>query len=403
MPSSTNPLQRGLSTFGSAIRLIILFMIVLSLPLSAAQALDLSDGETTSWILALYGLPGLLALALALRYRQPLLMTGNIFVIIFIVSLGGEISYPELAGATALAGAGVLLVSALGLMGWLAAWIPAPIVFGLLSGAIMPFIADIFTSMGDSPVIVGGTFLTYILGRWILKNRLPAILPALVVGIALSGLMGQLGAVPERLILHMPVITVPVFSLNAIASATPVLIVLITLQSNLPSVIFLQSHDYQPPERVIDFISGAGTLLGSLLGPTGISLSLPATSLVAGEAAGEHRFRHRAVYVVAGAALMTGILAGIAAEIPALLPSSLLFTLAGLAVVDVLTSALKRITQGPLTLGPMFAFAIALSDISLLSLGSFFWALVFGMGISLTLEREALQELRMELQPHSNP
>ena len=105
---------------------------------------------------------------------------------------------------------------------------------------------------------------------------------------------------PARLSLPLPTITNPVFSVHAIATATPVLVVLITLQSNLPSVVFLQNRDYHPPERVIDNVSGVGTLLGSLLGPTAVSLSLPATALVAGAEAGEHQLRHRAVYLASG-------------------------------------------------------------------------------------------------------
>ena len=48
--------------------------------------MDLSEAETSSWILAVYGLPGLLGLVLAIRYRQLLLLTGNVFVLIFIAS-----------------------------------------------------------------------------------------------------------------------------------------------------------------------------------------------------------------------------------------------------------------------------------------------------------------------------
>ena len=48
--------------------------------------MDLSEAETSRWILAVYGLPGLLGLVLAIRYRQPRLLTGNVFVLILIAS-----------------------------------------------------------------------------------------------------------------------------------------------------------------------------------------------------------------------------------------------------------------------------------------------------------------------------
>src|SRR5215211_5794630 len=308
--------RRWLPAFGTAIPLIILPIAVLSIPLAAAQEMRLSAPETTSWILALYGLSGLLGLLLTIRYRQPLLLTGNIFVLIFIASLGSRLSYPELVGASIVAGASVVLLSALGLTARLAAWIPAPIVLGLLAGAVMPFVSDIFTSLGDAPALVGGTVLVYFVSRRVLGSRLPAILPALVAGLAIAALTGEIGQVPARLSLPIPSVTNPVFSVHAIATATPVLVILITLQSNLPSVVFLQNEGYHPPERVINNVSGVSTLLGSLLGPTAVSLSLPATALVAGPQAGEHQLRHRAVYLASGAVLLIALLAGIAADHP---------------------------------------------------------------------------------------
>lgn len=390
----SDTLRRWLPALGTAVPLIILPIAVLSLPLAAAEEMRLSAAETASWILALYGIPGLLSLVLTIRYRQPLLMTGNFFVLIFIVSLSSRLSYPELVSASILAGVSVVLLGALGLTGRLADWIPAPIVFGLLAGAVMSFVSGIFTYLGDAPVLIGGTVLAYFLSLRILGNLLPAILPALVAGLAIGALTGQLGAVSARLSLPVAVVTLPDFSVQAIATATPVLIIIITLQSNLPSMVFLQNEGYRPPERLINNVSGVGTLLGSLLGPTAVSLSLPVTALVAGPDAGEHLYRQRAVYLASGAVVLVALLAGIAADIPEIVPLPLLLTLAGLAAVGVLASALVEITRGPLLLGPLFAFAIALSEISLFGFGPFFWALVIGSSISFLLEGDKLQDLR---------
>jgi hypothetical protein len=47
-------------------------------------------------------------------------------------------------------------------------------------------------------------------------------------------------------------------------------------------------------------------------------------------------------------------------------------------------------------LGPLFALAIALSDMTILGLGSSFLSLVLGTAIFLFLEREGLRELRSD-------
>ena len=135
-------------------------------------------------------------------------------------------------------------------------------------------------------------------------------------------------------------------------------------------------------------------MVGSFLGPNAMSLALPLVPLTAGPVAGDLSVRYRSIYVAAGALLLIALLAGTAAEVAVVVPPLMLLALAGLALVGVLGTALQGITRGPLVLGPMFAFAIALSKMSLLGLGPFFWSLVLGTGVTLLLERDEWKQLR---------
>lgn len=386
--------QRNMPIIGASVRNIVIFITVLSIPLASAEHMALSGAETSSWILALYGIPPLLSLILTVIYRQPLLLTGNLFLIIFINGLGGRVGFPALIGSAMLAGAAVTVIGLLGITEWLTGWIPVPIMYGLLAGAVLPFLTDIFSTLGGEPWVVGGTLLVYLLSRRALSDVVPPILPALLIGLGITWVSGGFQPVQDPLSLTQPILTKPAFSLPVILTATPVFVVLITLQANLPAVRYLQSQDYQPPEKVIDVVSGLGMMVGSVLGPVGVSLSLPATSLAAGPEAGERDLRHRSVYIVSAAALLLGIFASAATVLAGALPMALLFTLAGLSVVDVLLHAIQRFTEGPLLLGPLFAFSIALSEISFLGFGNYFWSLVIGTGVSLLLEREGFESLR---------
>ena len=175
---SSSELRAWLPAIGAAIPMIILPVAILSLPLAAAQTLGLSPAELSSWIAMLYGLPAILSLILAYRYQQPLLLTDNAFVLIFFASLEGQQAYAEIIGASMLAGVGVVLVAVLRLTGRLTALIPAPIVLGLLAGAVLPFVVDVFTLLDDEPVLVGGTFLAFLWGHRGLGSHLPPILAA---------------------------------------------------------------------------------------------------------------------------------------------------------------------------------------------------------------------------------
>jgi benzoate membrane transport protein len=216
------------------------------------------------------------------------------------------------------------------------------------------------------------------------------------VGLIIAALSGQLGGLPGDNLIIAPEMTAPIFSLTAIVTISPVILILIIVQSNLPSLVFIRSQGYQPPERVIDLLSGLGTILGSLLGPTAVSLSLPANSLVAGPEAGQRPFRYYSVILAAAGGIIIALLARFAAVVPKIFPESLLLTLAGLAVVGVLVNALQRVTEGPLILGPVFAFAVASSQIAWLGFGPFFWALVIGVLVSLLLERDKMKGLQAE-------
>ncbi|HEV2128527.1 MAG TPA: hypothetical protein VGR22_07915, partial [Thermomicrobiales bacterium] len=61
---------------------------------------------------------------------------------------------------------------------------------------------------------------------------------------------------------------------------------------------------------------------------------------------------------------------------------------------SVLSSALTEMVNGPLRLGPLFAFVVASSELSLGGLGSAFWALVIGMTVTLVLEPNEWRAVR---------
>jgi benzoate membrane transport protein len=404
----TRELRRTLPALIASIPITIVFFAVLGIVLTAAgpNGLDLTDAQTSGWIAVLYGFPTVMAIVLTIRYRQPLLLTGNIFAIIFFVSLGDRIGFPELAGASMLAGGIVLAASVLGLTGRIAAWLPAPIVHGLIAGAVMPFVVDVFTSLSTShegvripaevPLMVGTAVLAYLFSQRLFGTRLPPILASFLAGLLVAAVTGQLGDFPTSFTLPGLDVLRPAFSLTAIATATPVLVALLTVQSNIPSVIYMRSQGFSPPERVLNVVSGVGTILGSVFGPIAVSLALPPVLLTAGPGAGAPSIRYRSVYLPVAAGLLIALSANTAADLAVLVTPTLLLAMAGLALVGALVGALKEITKGPLVLGPIFAFAIALSDMNLFGLGAFFWSLVLGAVISLLLERDGWKRLPAE-------
>ena len=390
-----------LPSLAVALSMGAVFTAFLGVLLVAAETVGLSDGEVNGWIIAGFGIPGLMGFVLTWRYRIPLLVTGNAFIIIFIARLGTEFSWPELVGASLIAGVAVLIMVPLGLTRAVSRLLPAPIVFGLLAGAVLPFIVDMFSTLGDERLIVGGAIAVYLVGKAWWEPRVPAILPALVTAVLIAVLSGRVDVDSSGSTVLAPVFTAPEFSLTAILTVAPVMLVLITVQANIPSMIFLREQGYEPPERLITVLSGTGTVGASVLGPVGLSLSLPATAYSAGPDAGPTATRYWAVLMGSTILFAYGLLAGFAALISDILPAAVLIAVAGLALLGVMADALKKITAGPLTWGPLFAFAITLSDLTLFGFGPFFWAIAGGIAVSFLIERSAWRSIQPAVQSSS--
>jgi benzoate membrane transport protein len=383
--------------------LAILAAAVISIILTAAgpEGMSLSPERASAWIAALYSLPMIPSLILTIRYRTPFAFTGNIFALLFFASLGARVGFPELAGAAMVAGAIVLVTTVLGLTERIGRWIPTPIVQGLIAGAVLPFVIDIFSAMTTTGTATGvevsvtvASVLIAFLGAERFVPRVPALVPAFGVGFVAAAATGLLGELPNLFAFpHLAVIR-PAFSWSAVLTVTPVLVAVMTVQSNVPALIYLRGEGYEPPERLVHGLAGAGTIVASLFGPVMVSLSLPATLLSAGPTAGEREVRHVSIYLPAAFSLAIALFAGTAAELATFVPPVLLLAFAGLALIPALVAALRGVTAGPLVLGPIFALAIAMSEISLFDLGPFFWALLIGTAVSVAFERRALAELR---------
>jgi len=380
-----------LDAIQAALPSVMVFIGVLTIPLSAAASLHLSTGRLSSWLFALYAGPGILGLWLAIRHRQPLVLTGNVFAIILFASEGGRIAFAELGGASVVAGAIVVALGLAGLTGRLSRVVPAPIVLGLLAGVILPFVIRLFSNVGQDPIVVGAALGGYVLGRRFMPSITP-LLPALVLGVASAVAADQVA--PKPLLLPAFELTPPAFSLLGIATVAPVLVAILVLQANLPSIVFLRSQGYEPPGREIDIVSGLGTIVLAPLGANAVSIPLPIMPLVAGPDCGAHERRLRAALAAGVDELVIGVFAGIAVALVELLPLALVQALAGLALIGVLATALRQVLAGPLLWGPLFAFVVVQSSLTLAGLGPFFWALLLGVAVSIVLEPAALRTLR---------
>src|SRR5829696_5618580 len=378
----------------ASIPITIFSAAAVALPLATAQSFELSSRQTGTWIFALYAIPGLASIVLTLVYRQPLLVAWHTAVVALVASLSQTMPYTDLLGAMIVAGFVVAALGALGLTPRVAALVPTPVVFGVVAGNVLPFVVRTFEALQSEGLLVGAALAAYLVGRRGLPPRVPPILPALVVGVALAAVTGRLHGLATGWTWPVLTHTTPSFTPAAVLTVVPIAVPLIALHANLTAVAYLRSEAYAPPARAIEVTTGVATVVASLFGPCPICMAALVTPLTAGSEAGERSVRPWAAYASAVGFLFIALGAGVAADLPSLLPLPLLLAVAGLALLGVLSQALEQVIKGPLRLGPLIAFAVATSTLSLFGLGAAFWALVFGTLTSLLVEGDALRTFR---------
>src|SRR5918999_5595825 len=309
-PSVDRNAARLAQPLAASIPITIFSLAALSLPLATAQSLGLSSRQTGTWLFALYAVPGLASIFLTLAYRQPLFVAWHIAVVAFVASLSQTMPYTALLGAMIVAGFVVAALGALGLTTRVAALIPTPVVFGVVAGNVLPFVVGTFEALQSEGLLVGAALAAYLVGRRALPPRVPPILPALVVGVALTAATGRLHGLATGW--SWPVLThaTPSFTPAAVLTVVPIAVPLIALHANLTAVAYLRSEVYAPPARAIEITTGVATMAASLFGPCPVCMGALVTPLTAGPEAGERSVRPWAAYAGTAGFLLIALGAG---------------------------------------------------------------------------------------------
>jgi benzoate membrane transport protein len=391
-PRAASPSPDWVKPVSVAIPVTIFAVSALAYPLAIAPALGLSLDQRTSWIIGLYLLPAAASFLMTYFYQIPLIVGWNGPAIIFLASASATASYSDILGAMLLTGVVLIALGASGLSAKLAAFIPAPIVFGVVAGSILPFLVDAFNFLGATPGLIGTTLVIWLIARRFLEPRVPAVLVAFVAGLVYAWLSGNTGAVSASTFIPGFELTRPTFSLVALATITPVFVVLIAANSNLAGSVVIKNAGFQPPRRMLDAMSGIGVFTGTLFGAIPLALSMNLNAMTAGDDAGDRERRHWSVYASAFGFLIIAGAASIAADLPNLIPMSLLLTVAALALLGIFVQMLKQTMEGPILIGPVVALAVSLSGLALFGFGAFFWALVLGTMVTRILEPQALAD-----------
>jgi benzoate membrane transport protein len=352
----------------------------------------ISPEAISSWIFIIWFSGAVASVAASLVYRQPIPITSTIPGLIFLGSLSGQFSYPELVGANLMAGVLILVCGVVGIGGRILRWMPMPIAMGMLAGSILGDVCHMVTASISDMAVAGATIAGYAAGRCLRSSRIPPVGLALLAG-GLSVAIAHRAA-PEPIAWTLPSLVVPSieFSPAAFIAATIPLVVLSMGLGNVQGLGFLAAQGYRVPVNRVTMMLGVNSMVNAMFGGHAATVSRNGMPILAGPEAGPVEGRYWGNIVSAVLSLLIALAAGPVVSLLGILPTAFIVTLAGLALLPSLQNAFEKAFEGKLRFGAVVAFVVSASPFTLLGIGSAFWALVIAVAAALLAEREDLLE-----------
>jgi benzoate membrane transport protein len=224
----------------------------ISLILAASRSLSMTHEQMTSWLTISFLICGIGGLFFSVIFRQPLAIGFSNANFVFLATVAGFYSLADLQGALFISGIVLALIGLFNLSSFISNLIPEAIIKATLVGALIPFISEIFNQIGIAPLVVGTAFLVFVLSSRFLSKKIPALLPTIVIGLVVAIYTGQFSYAAVEWIPPHLIFTRPTFSFGAILTISPVIIILSTLQGNIPSITYIRQQGFTPPARWID-------------------------------------------------------------------------------------------------------------------------------------------------------
>jgi benzoate membrane transport protein len=361
----------------------------LAILLAAARVGGLSDIATASWIFGGYVLGGVLTIVLTLLFRLPLGLSWSIPAAAVVAPMFGHYPLSDIVGAYMATGLVLLILGLTGAVAWLMKTVPMPVMMGMVAGVFLPYGVKVLDGFVSLPVPTVAMVAAFILLTRLptLSRRLPPVLGALVVGAIAAACQAHPGGPPISFAFVHPELTMPTFSWEAIvASVLPLAVTVIGIQ-NPQAFAILRQTGHQVPANAVTTACGVATFAFALVGCVPACMTGPANAIIV--ASGPREGHYVGSLIFGAAILVFGLFAPTAVALAAALPAGFIAVVGGLALLPVLRGAfVAAFGGGRFTFGALVAFMTATSNLTLLHIGAAFWALVFGVGISLAVERD---------------
>ncbi|WP_428912025.1 benzoate/H(+) symporter BenE family transporter [Niallia sp. Krafla_26] len=359
--------------------------------ISAGVAAGLGTDVIMAWVTSMYLLCGIFSIIVPTYYRVPIPMATSIPGALLFAAAIPAVGLGPTMGATLIAGIISLIVGRTGYMGKIIRFIPMPIVMGMIGGILLKFGLNLVTPLQDAflpALLMIGTFI--IVTRLIPK--FPAVLASLLVGI-IYVIVSGVDFSSITFSVDYPTFVLPQFTLDGfLAYGLPLAVILIGMETPAGAGLLQSSGFKNVPVNGITAANGIGTMVASFFCLHSVCIAAPMTGITGSPESGKIEGRWVSAVTIGIIFLVSAPFYGSLVKLFEITPGYLVAIVAGLALVRVLISTIGGALAAPtFKIGALFSFLIAASGITILGIGSSFWALVFGFIISLVVEAKDFQ------------
>lgn len=379
---------KDINRYNISVAVVAVIFVISTVPIyySAAAAAGLGTDFILPWITALFLINGLFGVIVSAYYRLPTVMANSIPGALLFAAVIPSVGLAPTLGATLIAGIISLLVGLSGAMGKIMRFTPMPIVSGMIVGVLLSFGLDMIAPMENAMLPTLLMIISYILFSKFFP-KFPPVLGSFIVGIIYLAVIG-IDFTTIEFSVKYPEFVFPEFTLAAfLAYGLPLAIILIGMDTPT-GVGMLKSAGYKNvPTNGITKINGIGTMVSSFFCLHSTCIAAPMVAMSASPESGKKHERWVTAVLIGLMFVLISPFIGAFITLIEVIPSFLTAVLAGLALIKVLISIFgSAFSSGQHQFGTIFAFLIAASDIVILGVGSSFWALVFGIFVSLLLD-----------------
>lgn len=385
---------RGLHLANATVSFLFACTGPVALILSIGITGSLKPEEIASWIFIAFVLGGVLTFVLSWIYRQPLAHAWTISGTAIVGAVAHRFDYDQIVGAYMATGALLLVLGLSGGFRKIMDWTPQPIVMAMVAAVFLKFgvlALQAFDRVAAVAIAATAAFVAVTLLPGLAK-RVPPVLAALAAGAIVVVATGQFEPRRELTeIVARPVFIAPRFTEAAIIELVLPLAISVLVLQNAQGIAILRLAKHDPPVNVVTTVCGAGTIAFGLFGAVCTCLTGPANAILM--TSGERRDHYIAALIWAGFAVLFGVFAPAIVRLALGVPEGFIYVIGGLAMLHVLRQSFVAAFSGKFALGALVTFVVTVTDlmpevrVQIFGIGAPFWGLVFGVAVSLLLER----------------